>query len=215
MKKMVLIAALTFAAPLFGDTLTFKVVGIDCGGCVPPVTKALKKVDGVKSVKVDAKAMTATVDVPADFDREQLRTALANAGFGAAFAGEQARELQPVSDEIAKTLDIASYTDGKRVDFAKITAAGKITIVDFYADWCGPCKVLEARIEHLMLANSDLALRRVNIGKWDNDAAKQATQLHAEELPYIRVYDAHGKFVTDVTGGMWDEVLDALAKAKQ
>ena len=47
-----------------------------------------------------------------------------------------------------KTLDIVAYTNGKRVDIAKIVAPGKITIVDFYADWCGPCHVLEARLQH-------------------------------------------------------------------
>ena len=37
----------------------------------------------------------------------------------------------------------------------------------------------------------------------------------AEALPYIRVYDAKGKFVASVTGGMWDEVLIAIAKAEK
>jgi len=44
-------------------------------------------------------------------------------------------------------------------------------------------------------------------------AAAQATHFGAEALPYIRVYDAHGKFVASVTGGMWDEVLAAIEKA--
>jgi hypothetical protein len=29
------------------------------------------------------------------------------------------------------------------------------------------------------------------------------------------VYDARGKFVTAVTGGMWDEVLAAIEKAER
>jgi len=114
-----------------------------------------------------------------------------------------------------KTLDIASYTDGKRVDFAKIAAPGKITIVDFYADWCGPCHVLETRLQHLLKGNRNLALRRVDVGKWDNAAAKQITELRAKELPYVRVYDARGKFVAAVAGGMWDEVLAAIGKAER
>ena len=61
--------------------------------------------------------------------------------------------------------------------------------------------VLETRLHHYMTANKNIALRRVNIGRWDNDAAKQATrEFRAEALPYIRVYDAKGKFVADVTG---------------
>jgi len=194
--------------------LTFQIIGIDCSKCAPPVRKALQSVPGVTNVKVDANAKTASVEVPDGFNREQLRSALSNAGFAAVFPGEKPRDIEPLPPEVAKTLDIASFTDGKRVDLAAIMVPGKITIVDFYADWCGPCHVLEARLEHLMQARSDLALRRINIGKWDNDAAKQATQLRATALPYIRVYDARGKFATAVTGGMWDEVLAAIEKAQ-
>ena len=203
------------AALLFANTLTFKVVGIDCSKCAPPVIKALHSVRGVEDVKVDTKTKTATVEVPNAFDREQLRAALSNAGFGAVFPGEQPRDIEPLPPAVARTLDIASFTDGKRVDLASIMEPGKITIVDFYADWCGPCHVLEARLEHLMEARKDIALRRINIGKWDNAAAKQATELRAEALPYLRVYDARGKFVTAVTGGMWDEVLAAIDKAQK
>jgi copper chaperone CopZ len=195
--------------------LTFKVVGIDCSLCAPPVVKALRGVEGVQSASVDAKAKTATVAVPEGFDREKLREAVSNAGFQAVFSGEKPRDIEALPADVVKTLDIRSYTDGKRVDIAKITAPGKVTIVDFYADWCGPCHVLEARLQHLMQGRKNLAMRRVNIGKWDNDAAKQATELRASALPYIRVYDARGKFVTAVTGGMWDEVLGAVEKAER
>jgi copper chaperone CopZ len=203
------------AAILAAQTLTFKVVGIDCSACAPPVIKALKSVDGVRDAKVDARAKTATVDVPDGFDREKLRAALSNAGFGAVFEGEKPRDIEPLDPDVVKTLDILSYTDGKRVDIPGVMAPGKVTIVDFYADWCGPCHVLEARLQHLMQAKKNLAMRRVNIGKWDNDAAKQATALRAEALPYIRVYDARGNFIIAVTGGMWDEVLAAIEKAER
>lgn len=217
MNRIVLITALLLAtaATAAADTLTFRVVGIDCAACAPPIVKALKSVEGVASAKVDAKAKTATVQVPAGFDRAKLRTALTNAGFEAVFAGEKPRDIEPLPAHVVKTLDIRSFNDGRRVDLAAIVAPGKVTIVDFYADWCGPCHVLEARLQHLMQGKSNLAMRRVNIGKWDNAAAKQATELHAEALPYIRVYDARGKFVTSVTGGMWDEVLAAIEKAER
>jgi copper chaperone CopZ len=204
------------ATAAFADTFTFKVVGIDCAACGPPIVRALQAVDGVKSAKVDAAAKTATVDVPPQFDREKLRTAVSNAGFQAVFAGETSGDIEPLPPDVVKGLDIRAYTDGHRVSIPALLAPGKVTIVDFYADWCGPCHVLEARLQHLMHgARPNLALRRVNIGKWDNDAAKQATKLHAEALPYLRVYDARGRFVTAVTGGMWDEVLAAIAKAER
>ena len=206
----------TFSVALLAVVLQFKVLGIDCEGCAPPVIKALSSVEGVTNARLDLKTNIATVDVPAKFDREQVRKALSNAGFAAVFDGEKSREFETLPDDVLAKLDIRSYTDGRRVDLAKIVAPGKVTIVDFYADWCGPCKVLESRLQHLMAGDKpNLALRRVNIGKWDNDAAKQATALRAAALPYIRVYDARGKFVEAVTGGMWDEVLAAIEKAER
>jgi len=216
MKRLAALAVFTLATiTASAAPYTFKVVGIDCDACAPPIVRALSAIDGVKSAKVDAKKGTATVDVPEGFDRERLRTALSNAGFGVVFDGEQPREMQPLAADIVKTLDIRTFTDGRRIDIPSVMAKGKITIVDFYADWCGPCNVLETRLQHLMQGKKNIALRRVNIGKWDNAAAKQATELRAEALPYIRVYDAQGKFVTSVTGGMWDEVLAAIQKAER
>ncbi|MGH9420587.1 MAG: cation transporter [Thermoanaerobaculia bacterium] len=218
MNRIAVITLLTLATATaaVADSLTFNVVGIDCPACAPPIVKALNSVEGVTSAKVDVKAKTATVDVPARFDREKLRAAISNAGFEAVFPGETPRDIEPLPADVVETLDIRSFTDGHRVEIAKITEPGKVTIVDFYADWCGPCHVLEVRLQHLMNGNrKNLAVRRVNIGKWNNDAAKQVTELHAEALPYIRVYDARGKFVTAVTGGMWDEVLAAIEKAER
>jgi copper chaperone CopZ len=196
------------------ETFTFTVVGMDCAACGPPIVKTLASVDGVKNAKVDWKSQTATVELPSSFDKQKIRTALTNAGFESVFPGEVRKEIEALPEEIVKTLDIVEYKDGRRVDVTRIMAPGKITIVDFYGQWCGPCRVLETRLQHLMRGKKNLALRRVDIGKWDNEAAKQATrEFQAEALPYIRVYDANGKFTGSVTGGMWDEVLAMLAKA--
>src|SRR6185436_19258180 len=39
-------------ALLLASTLTFKVLGIDCAACAPPVKKALASIPGVTSVRV-------------------------------------------------------------------------------------------------------------------------------------------------------------------
>src|SRR5712691_11254962 len=207
--------AFLLASPLYASELSFKVVGIDCAACAKPVVNAISSVSGVKNVRLDWRKATAQVEVPDGFDRGQIRTALNNAGFEAVFPGEQANGISPLPPEVVKTLDIVAYPGTSKLEINSILATGKVTIVDFYADWCGPCHVLEARLQHLMQGRKNLAMRRVNIGKWDNDAAKQATELRAEALPYIRVYDANGEFVTAVTGGMWDEVLGAIQKAER
>lgn len=198
------------------ERFTFTVIGIDCAGCAGPIVKQLQGVGGVKNASVDWKAGTATVNLADGTDKQKLRAAITDLGFEAVFPGEKRKDLEPLPAEVVKTLDIAELPGTKKVDAAAMAVKGKITILDLYADWCGPCKVLEARMQRYMQANPGIALRRVNIGKWDNEAAKQATrEFRAEGLPYIRVYDRNGKFVTDVTGGMWDEVLAAIGKASR
>lgn len=208
-------AALLAAAPGAAETFQFTVIGIDCKDCAPPILKALRAVPGVKDVKLDWRAGVAVVEVPDGFDKAKLKSAVEAIGYEAVFPGEDRKDLKPLPEEERRALDIASASDGARVDLAKIPVPGKITVLDYWAQWCSPCHLLDARLQHLVKANPGVAVRRVNVGKWDNEAARQATsEFKLEALPYVRVYDARGKFVGAVTGGSWDALLTTIEKAK-
>jgi thiol-disulfide isomerase/thioredoxin len=205
-----------FAAVARADEpLRFTVVGIDCEECAAPIVKALRGVPGAGNPRLDWKAGVATVERRPGLDRERLRKALQEIGYEAVFDGEQRHDLQPLPDDVRRTLDIASASDGKKVDLAKAVVAGKITVIDYWAEWCSPCRLLDTRLQHLVQSDSNLAVRRVNMGNWDNPAARQATsEFRIEALPYVRVYDARGKFVGDATGGVWDKLLKLVEKAR-
>jgi thioredoxin 1 len=217
MRRVLPLLLLILLAPalLAAERITFTIVGIDCEGCVGPIRKQLSGVDGVKLVDLKWKEGTATVDVAANFDRGKIRKAMTDLGFEAVFPGEKRKDIEPLDPAVLKTLDVAGDPTGAKVDVAKTVVRGKITILDFYADWCGPCHLLETRLHNYMTTHADLALRRVNVGKWDTAAAKQATrEFRAEALPYVRVYDGSGRFVAAVTGGAWDQILAAVEKAR-
>ena len=211
----VFVAACLAAAPCVAEELRFTVVGIDCKECAPPIVKALRGVPGVRDVKLDWKAGVATLDIPEGFDRSKLKSAVDAIGYEAIFPGEERKDLAPLPEEERRGLDIASLSDGARVDLARVAVPGKVTVLDYWAEWCSPCHLLDARLQHLVKANPNVAVRRVNVGKWDNEAARQATTaFNVEALPYVRVFDAKGKFVAAVTGGSWDAILKAIEKAK-
>lgn len=70
-------------------------------------------------------------------------------------------------------------------DFQKLTQSDKIVLVDFYADWCAPCKKMKPyllEIEKEMSAN--VVLVRINAD--DNQAL--CKELKIDALPVIQVY---------------------------
>jgi len=38
-----------------------------------------------------------------------------------------------------------------------------LKVIDFYADWCGPCKVLSPMIEKLKENNPDVVIEKINV----------------------------------------------------
>ena len=62
------------------NMITMKIEGMMCAHCKAAVEKALNAVDGVKAA-VDLEAKTASVDAPADIDKEVLKKAVEDAGY--------------------------------------------------------------------------------------------------------------------------------------
>jgi len=103
----------------------------------------------------------------------------------------------------APQADMRIITHGRTVDLAAHLAPGKYTVVDFYAPWCPPCRVLSPTLERLAAAeNGRLALRKVDIVDWTMPVVDQ---YGIESLPHLMLYDPEGKRIAD-----GDEVFAAL-----
>ena len=100
---------------------------------------------------------------------------------------------------------------GAPVDITKHLALGNVTVVDFYADWCGPCKQLSPSLEQMARTDPEIALRKIDIVNWNTAVAKQHN-IHS--IPQVNVYNRGGRLVGTVVGADVQEVKRYVAQAK-
>lgn len=77
--------------------------------------------------------------------------------------------------------------------------AGKVTVFDFYAVWCAPCRKIDAHLFALLGKRSDLAVRKLNVVDWESPLARRHLK-DVPNLPYVVVYDREGRRVDAVVG---------------
>jgi len=108
-----------------------------------------------------------------------------------------------------QSIEVLSH--GQQIDISKHLALGNVTIVDFYADWCGPCKVVSPTIQQLAQSDPEIAVRKIDIVNWGSPVA---TQYHVSTLPRVEVYGRKGQLIGTVKGADPDQVRQYVAQTK-
>jgi thioredoxin len=79
----------------------------------------------------------------------------------------------------------AATTGMTQADFTKLTNSNKIVLVDFYADWCGPCKKMKPYLEEISKDMADkVEVVRIN----SDDNQELCKLLNIDALPTLQVY---------------------------
>ena len=192
----------------------FVVAGMSCPMCAGYATEALEKISGMAEATVDFDSERATIKATRTITKKEIREALGTLGFEARFAGDLI--VKPPSEEEKAHLDIQIASHGQAFRLKDQLAPGKITIFDYWAEWCGPCHLLSPKLEGLLLNYPNLALRKVEIRNWASEAATQATQeFGLPGLPYVRIHGPKGELLGEVQGNQIEKVESIIRRSRK
>jgi thiol-disulfide isomerase/thioredoxin len=111
----------------------------------------------------------------------------------------------------ARGQQVEVISHGAQVDINQHLAVGNVTVVDFYADWCGPCRQLSPSLEQMARSDPEIALRKIDIVNWKTAVVRQ---YNINSIPQVNVYNRGGRLVGTVVGADIDKVKSYVAQAK-
>ncbi len=86
---------------------------------------------------------------------------------------------------------------GKEVDIKKYVKKGKMTIFDFYSEYCPPCRRIAPLLEKLAEKRDDIVVVKVNINRpgtygidWRSPVARQ---YNLNSIPHFKIFSKDGK----------------------
>ena len=84
-----------------------------------------------------------------------------------------------------------------------------VTLKDFYADWCGPCKTQDPILEELEEELADVEFEKIDV----DEEQDVANEYQVRSLPTLIVENDDGVVERFVGVTQADEIADALSQA--
>ncbi|WP_246986611.1 thioredoxin family protein [Halorientalis marina] len=84
-----------------------------------------------------------------------------------------------------------------------------VTLKDFYADWCGPCKTQDPILEELETEWDEVSFEKVNV----DEEQDVANEYQVRSLPTLIIENDDGIVERFVGVTQADDIEDALQKA--
>lgn len=91
-------------------------------------------------------------------------------------------------------------------NFKSILESNEIVVLDFYANWCGPCRMLGQVLEEITETNPELIIGKINV----DEEGELAQSFNIRSIPQLYI-SKNGKIVKNISGYVSsDVILEAL-----
>lgn len=77
----------------------------------------------------------------------------------------------------------------------EVLASDRPVVVDFWADWCSPCKAIAPVLEEIAQENAGIVVAKINV----DENPQTAAQYGVTSLPTLNVYSG-GELVKSIVG---------------
>ena len=110
-----------------------------------------------------------------------------------------------IENEEERTMEILKVTSENFEE--EVLKSDKTVLIDFYADWCGPCKMLSPIIEAVANENEDIKVVKINV----DNAQDLAIEYQVMSIPTIVVIK-DGQEVNRTVGVVSKSQIEEMVK---
>jgi thiol-disulfide isomerase/thioredoxin len=171
--------------------------GVQCGD---EIVEQLRDRPGVYKVWFSKRSAEIGVVASPNFDvYTSVKKLAAAQGFEAMLGEGRGAYLPPATFPEGADAKVL-VADGAVVpELSALLAPGKVTVVDFSASWCKPCRLVDEHMVKVLATRRDVAYRKVDIGDWDTPTAKRYLR-NVPKLPYVLVFASNGTQLKEFAG---------------
>ncbi len=113
------------------------------------------------------------------------------------------KRIQELTEKMKHPAKVPVVTDVEEIHFVEFIRTNQYAVIDFWAEWCGPCRRIAPIMEELSMEFSDT----VAFGKVNTDRnQKLAREFNIDAIPAIMLY-ANGQLVDRIIGAYPKEAI--------